>query len=339
MYTSEPSPYVSVILVTWNSGAYLPRCLDCLEAQTFKNFEIVLVDNGSEDGSLEELNAKHPGLVLHLERLSENRGFAAANNIGARLAHAPWLALLNTDAFPEPNWLEMLIQAAKQYPEFSFFACRQIRTDKPELLDGAGDAYHVSGLAWRQLEGWPVNRFGLESVEVFGVCAAAALFSRYSFMQVGGFDEDFFSYHEDVDLSFRLRLHGFRCMYVPEARVNHIGSASTGRASPFAIYHGHRNLVWNYIKNMPASLFWLYLPLHLIMNGVFLFYYTLQGQGRAIWRAKRDALRRFNYMLGKRREIQSQRKVSSVELYRQMERNWLAPLIIKVKRRSFETNS
>jgi GT2 family glycosyltransferase len=339
MHILEPSPQVSVILVTWNSGEYLPRCLDCLEAQTLKNFEIVLVDNGSKDGSLEGLKAKHPGLALRLERLSENRGFAAANNIGARLAHAPWLALLNADAFPEPNWLKMLLQAAEQNPKFSFFACRQIKTDKPELLDGAGDAYHVSGLAWRQLEGWPVDRFGLEMVEVFSACAAAALYSRQAFFQAGGFDEDFFSYFEDVDLSFRMRLQGFRCLYVPQASVLHIGSASTGRVSPFAIYHGHRNLVWSYIKNMPATLFWLYLPLHLLMNIFFLLSFSLQGQPGAIWRAKRDAFRRLGSMFRKRNEIQSQRKVSSVELYRQMEQNWLAPLIIKVKRRSFETNS
>jgi len=336
MHTLEPFPLVSIILVSWNSGVYLPRCLDCLEAQTFKNFEIVLVDNGSKDDSLEGLEGGHPGLALRLEKLGENVGFAAANNLGARLARAPWLALLNTDAFPQPDWLEKLLQAVEQYPEFSFFACRQIKADQPKVLDGAGDVFHVSGLAWRQYEGWPVDRFGLKAVEVFSACAATGLYSRQAFFQVGGFDEDFFSYFEDVDLSFRLRLQGFRCLYVPQASVLHIGSASTGRISPFAVYHGHRNLDWTYIKNMPTFLFWLYLPLHLLMNIFFLFSFTLQGQGSTIWRAKRDALCQLGGFWRKRCEIQSRRKASSKELFNQMERNWFAPLFVKIQRRSFQ---
>jgi len=195
MSNFDPPPRISVILVTWNSAVHMPRCLDCLAAQTLKDFEVVLVDNGSTDGSLDRLESRWPGLTLRMERLGENRGFAAANNLGARLARGHWLALLNTDAFPDPGWLEKLLQAAEHYPEFSFFASRQLQANAPHLLDGAGDALHMNGLAWRRYASWPAAQFGLEPEEVFSPCTAAALYSRRAFLKVGGFDEDFFSYH------------------------------------------------------------------------------------------------------------------------------------------------
>jgi GT2 family glycosyltransferase len=334
---SEPVPFslVSVILVIWNSAVHLPRCLECLTTQTFKDFEVILVDNGSTDGSLDGVEDSWPALILRVERLGENKGFAAANNLGASLARGQWLALLNSDAFPEPDWLEKLLEAAENNPDFSFFASRQLIANAPHLLDGAGDAFHISGLAWRRYAGWPAAQSGLKAEEVFSPCAAAALYSRQAFWEAGGFDEDFFSYHEDVDLGFRLRLQGYRCLYVPEAVVHHIGSASTGRVSPFVIYHGHRNLVWTYIKNMPPVLFWLYLPLHLMMNLFFLLYFSINGQRKAIWHAKGEALRKLGIMLRKRKEIQHRRRAPAVEVYRQMERDWCAPLKFKVQQKHF----
>ena len=117
------------------------------------------------------------------------------------------MALLNSDAFPEPNWLEQLLQAAENNLEFTFFASRQIQANANSLLDGAGDAFHVSGLAWRRYAGFPADQFGLEPEEGFSPCAAAGLYSRQAFLQVGGFDEDFFSYFEDVFYCFSS--HGF----------------------------------------------------------------------------------------------------------------------------------
>jgi GT2 family glycosyltransferase len=121
-------------------------------------------------------------------------------------------------------------------------------------LDGAGDEYHVSGLAWRRFYNHLANGYGLKPEEVFGACAAAAMYRREDFLKIGGFDEDYFSYFEDVDLSFRLRLAGGRCLYVPDAIVHHVGSASTGKLSDFVVYYGHRNLVWTFFKDMPGTL-------------------------------------------------------------------------------------
>jgi GT2 family glycosyltransferase len=321
-------PSVTIIIVTWNSGKHLPHCLQCLAAQTYSGFQVMVVDNGSTDGATDRLEQDWPALHLHVHHLDKNYGFAAANNIGARLADSQWVALLNTDAFPEPNWLERLVETAKNRPEFSFFASRQIQANTPDFSDGAGDAYHVSGLAWRNYLGFPVGLFDLESKEVFGACAAAALYTREAFLDVGGFDEDFFSYFEDVDLSFRLRLRGYRCLYVAGAVVHHIGSATLGLVSDFALYYSHRNLIWTFAQNMPFPLLWIYLPAHLIANLIYLAYYTLRGRGKILWQAKRDAFLGLARVLRKRQEIQARRKVNSGDLKRAMEHGWLQPYLL-----------
>jgi GT2 family glycosyltransferase len=328
IYTMQSLPPVSVIIVTWNSKKYLPVCLEHLLAQTLHDFEVILVDNGSEDGTLDGLHEKYLSLNLQIHRLSSNRGFAAANNIGASLARGQWLALLNADAFPHSDWLEQLLKAVDDNSEFSFFASRQLQANKPELLDGAGDAYHVSGLAWRQYFGYPADQFGLVSREVFSACAAAALYSRDAFLSVGGFDEDFFSYYEDVDLSFRLRLQGSRCLYVPDAVVKHVGSASAGARSDFSLYHWQRNLIWSFVQNMPSALMWRALPLHILANIIFQIHFILRGHGAVLWKAKVDALRGLSLALRKRRKIQSEIKIDAYDLLSKMEHGFLQPYLL-----------
>lgn len=322
----------SVILVTWNSFSYLAKCLDCLVAQTNKDFEVFIIDNGSTDNDFLEIEEKYSGLNLSVKRLEKNTGFSIANNIGAHHARGKYLILLNADAFPEPDWLQNLLAAAQLFPN-SFFSSRQIQANRSDLLDGEGDIYHVSGLAWRKDYNLPVYPL-VEIRDVFSACGAAALYPRQEFLNAGGFDEDYFSYHEDVDLGFRLRLRGLTCMLVPQAIVHHVGSGSTGKRSDFSVYYGHRNLVWTYFKDMPWALFWLYLPLHIFVNFFFLIYFTLKGQGHTIWRAKWDALRGLPMMVKKRHEVQLQRKVTVVEIHRVMSRNWLTPFLAFLKRKS-----
>jgi len=333
--TLNDLPLVSVIIVTWNSAAHLSRCLECLAVQTFKDFEVVLIDNGSSDGCLDGDENQKPALRLQVERLGENKGFAAANNLGAHLARGKWLALLNSDAFPEPNWLEELIKATRNFPKFSFFASRQLQANASCLLDGAGDAFHISGLAWRRFAGWPSARFGLDSKEVFGPCAAAALYLREVFLKVGGFDEDFFSYHEDVDLSFRLRLQGFRSLYVPDAIVQHVGSATLGTQSEFALYHWQRNYIWSFVQNMPSALLWKAFFPHLMANLLHFLGYTIKGHGRVVFNAKKDALLGISRALRKRWMIQETTSVNSMDLLRAMERGWLQPYLLGYHIRKF----
>lgn len=319
------APEVTVLVVSWNSAQHLSHCLDALAIQTYRDFELIIVDNGSTDEALDGLEQSYPRLHVRVERLHSNRGFAVANNIGARLARGKWLALLNPDAFPQADWLERLTEAAAQFPDRVFFASRQIQESRPELLDGEGDVYHVSGLALRRNYGVPVYP-SQETREVFSACAAAALIPRKEYLDAGGFDEDYFAYLEDVDLGFRLRLRGLKCIFVPRAVVRHVGSASTGEGSDFAVYHGHRNLVWTFAKNMPSPLIWLYLPLHLLMNLFSLLYFSMRGRAHAIWAAKRDALRGLPKALAKRRLIQGQRRASIDEIRCTMSRGVLAPL-------------
>ncbi|MGA3086476.1 MAG: glycosyltransferase family 2 protein [Thermodesulfobacteriota bacterium] len=327
---SAKTPQVSVIIVNWNGRKVLNRCLTALAAQNYKDFEVIVIDNGSSDGSVDGLEDCWPG--TRVMRLKENRGFAAANNLGAGLAQGTWVALLNNDAFPSPGWLDSLVSAAVKNPEFTFFASCLTMARRSEYLDGMGDVYHGSGTAWRQGHGERRRNQETEPSEVFGPCAAAALYPRDIFIEIGGFDEAFFCYHEDIDLAFRLRLQGHRCLYVPEALVEHVGYGSYGAYSDFVLYYGHRNLIWTYFKNMPAFLFWRYLPAHLMVNMVSLFWFSLIGHGRAIWRAKWDALRGLPSILNKRRPIQRLRQASISEIDRAMNHGCLNPYLEAKKR-------
>jgi len=306
---------VAVIIVNYNSGALLLRALEALSLQTFRDFRTVLVDNASTDTSADNIESRFPDVTVVRSRV--NLGFAAGNNLGMLQAQdAEWIALLNPDAFPAPNWIESLLAAAGAHPEFSFFGCRMVSADQPDILDGTGDIYHSSGAAWRRDHGLPVLQGAQASGEIFGCCAAAAMYRRDAIMEVGGFDERFFCYLEDVDLAFRLRLRGQRCLYVSEAVVDHVGSAISGRRSDFKTYHEHRNLVWLFVKNMPPSLFWRYLALHVALNLATIGVFAARGRLRIILRAKLDALRGLPALLAERKRVQAGRKVASREIDR-----------------------
>lgn len=289
--------------------------------QTVKAHEIILVDNASSDRSL-EIVCRFP--AVRLMKLERNTGFAQGNNLAIEAASADseWIALINPDAFAESRWLEYLLEAAESNPEFDMFGSKLVNAADPGMLDGAGDAYHISGRVWRVGHGLPVDAMEAER-EVFSPCAAAALYRRRALQKIGGFDEDYFCYVEDVDLGFRLRLAGYRCLYVPLSAAHHVGSGTTGgQHSGFAVYHGHRNLVWTYVKDMPGMLFWAFLPLHLAMNLVALVVFTLRGQGGVMFRAKRDALMGIPLMWKKRRQVQSKRVASWRAILRVLEKGF-----------------
>jgi GT2 family glycosyltransferase len=317
---------VAVLIVNWNGGDLLTRCLESVARQTRPADHVVVVDNASTDDSLKR--AAHLLRDVELIRLDSNVGFARANNIAARAAHqADALALLNPDAVAEPEWLSALVRAAEREPSAAAFASQMRLASTPEYLDGAGDSYHVSGRAWRNghrafSTAWPAG-----DVDVFGPCAAAALFRHEAFDEVGGFDEQYFCYFEDVDLAFRLRLRGYRCMYVHSAIVHHLGSALSGYRSDFAVYHGERNAVWTFVKNMPGPLLWMYLPQHIALNVASLIFYPFRGQGRVVWRAKIDALRGLPSVIRRRRIVQHSRRVDPFALRLSLRRGPLAPYL------------
>ena len=295
----------------------IERCLAALRLQTFTRFATVVVDNHSSDGSAERIATEFPEVRLHT--LGRNTGFAAANNFALHAAvQGDWVAFLNPDAFVHPNWLSSLIRASAEYPDFDGFGSRLSGDSEGLVLDGIGDSYHVSGLVWRTGHGCRATGADLRPREIFSPCAAAAMFRRHALESIGGFDEDFFCYVEDVDLGFRLRLAGFRSMYVPDAVVHHIGSGVVGVHSDFQIYHGHRNLVWVFVKNMPGVFLWTFLPFHILLNIVTLFWFMLRGHSRVIFRAKYDAFVGIPHFWRKRKAVQSGRKTSIWSILRLM---------------------
>jgi GT2 family glycosyltransferase len=310
---------VAVVIVNSNADLFLGEALDRLARQTLRPARVIVVDNASTDRSVDDLEQRHP--TVEVIRLEQNVGFGGANNIGVQSASdCGWVALLNPDAFPEPRWLETLLEAARIEPDYSFFASRLLLADDPEKLDGTGDVYHVSGLAFRRDHGRAVESVARPRAEVFSPCAAAAMYKRSAFVDAGGFDERFFAYLEDLDLAFRLRLAGHRCLYVPESTVRHVGSPTTGRTSDFTVFHAQRNMVWTYAKNMPTPLVWLYLPEHLLVNLAALAAYSLRGQARVVWRAKLEAVRSLPRVLAERRRLQAQRRADAWQLRRLMGR-------------------
>lgn len=314
---------VSLIIVNWNGERFLARCLTALMAQTVAPHEIILVDNASSDGSV-AIVKRFPSVRLMIQ--DQNTGFARGNNlaIAAASKESKWIALLNPDAFAEPRWLETLMAAAESASGFDVFGSKLVNADHPAVLDGGGDVYHMSGLIWRMGHGAPVPT-SVENVrEVFSPCAAAALYRRSALYELGAFDEDYFCYVEDVDLGFRLRLAGYRCLYVPQSVAHHVGSGTTGgQHSGFAVYHGHRNMMWTFVKNMPGLLFWLLLPLHVLLNLVSIIWFMLRGQGRVILKAKRDALFGIRLMWKKRGYIQRNRRASIGEIWQILDKGFL----------------
>jgi GT2 family glycosyltransferase len=316
---------ITVIIINWNSGELLTKCLQHLKAQTIQPERVLVVDNASTDGSL--IGTGKSAKNVTVLRMNTNLGFAAGNNRALAECDTELVALLNPDAFPEPDWLEHLLAAARANPEVAAFGSRQLCYDNPEILDGIGDNYHVSGLAWRERYGMRQQGQDFILREIFSPCAAAALYRRQALVDAGGFDEDFFCYMEDIDLGFRLRLEGHKAMYVPYAVVHHVGSASTGGEwSDFAVYHGFRNPAWVFIKNMPGILFWLLLPLHIALNLASILLFSMRGQGRVILKAKKDALLGIPRMWQKRRDIQANRVATISMIWKSLDKRIFIPV-------------
>ncbi len=215
---------VTVVVPSWNSARWLPGCLAALERQSFRDFEVLVVDSASEDDPAAAAAAA-PGSPSIL-RLTVNRGFAAAANAGWGAATTPYVALLNPDTLPEPDWLAALIACLDESGEgTAAVASRMLSMSDPEILDDAGDTLSWYGSARKRGHGEPASRYERRE-EVLSACAGAALYRRSALVALGGFDETFGSYLEDVDLGLRARLLGYRCLYEPSARVRHAGGGS-----------------------------------------------------------------------------------------------------------------
>ena len=242
---------VSVVVPNWNGAHHLAECLTSLEQQTYRNFETILVDNGSRDDSAE--------VVARFESvkwiaLGENLGFGAAANIGIRSSTSELVVLLNNDTRAEPDWLERLVAAVDETSEASFAASKLLRYDRPDEIDAAGDGYSLwKANAVSVGQGDPASLYTTREW-TFGACAAAALYRRSMLEDIGLFDEDFVLHFEDIDLDLRAQVAGYRCVYVPDAIVHHKRGASTDTWAPDVQARAMRNRIWVASKNLPGPL-------------------------------------------------------------------------------------
>lgn len=285
-----PSVSYSVVIVNYNGGDYLQKAVDSLAAQTNQDFELIVIDNASSDESMKQLDTgalSKCRIVMN----TENLGFSVANNMAAKLASGRWLVLLNPDAAADPEWIEKLDRATQLYQDCRVFTSAQYDMHNLDIMDGAGDAYLVFGIPWRGGYGQSIANLP-ETGHCFSACGAGAVYDRQLFLSLGGFDERFFCYCEDVDLGFRLQLIGETCIFVRDAVIHHAGSAISGEGSPFSTYHGTRNRIWTYFKNMPRPLLILTLPAHLVITVYLLLRSILKRRFKATvlgtWHGVRD---------------------------------------------------
>lgn len=305
------SPWVRIVIVAYNAGDWLARSVAALAGQTDPHFEAVIIDNASTDDAVATLVL--PDARFQIIRAPQNLGFAAGCNLGARDADTPWLAMLNPDAIPRPTWLAALRAATMRHAHTAMFGSTQLSADDESLADGLGDVYSIFGLAWRGGYGLAVPDT-LADRRVFSPCAAAALYRRDAFAATGGFAEEFFCYLEDVDLGFRLRLEGHQAVQVADARVVHKGSASTGRDSPFTLFHSSRNGVLMLVRCMPMPLLILALPMYVLAQAAL----AWRGRGGAMPRLSGvvAGLARMGSTLPRRRMIRRRRRIEWMDAAR-----------------------
>jgi len=309
------SDRVTVIVVNWNGRKFLSRCLDGLRRQTFSGFSTIVVDNGSSDGSVDFIRRGYPEIVVI--PLSRNMGFCAGNNAALKHAEGEYVALINNDAVPDPDWLMRLVEALDACPHAGFAASKMLFPGSPAIIDRAGDAYTWAGAGVLRGRGQSAETYS-RMAWIFGACAGAAMYRSRMLEDIGWFDEDFFLLYEDVDLSFRAQLKGYGCVYVPDGIVRHMPSSTLRHDSPVSVYYGHRNLEWVYVKNLPAGLIAMTLFPHVVYVMASFFFFLATGRGRTFVKAKKDALKGLGGMLGKRRRIQRERRVDSRTILRLM---------------------
>ena len=256
---------VTVIIPNYNGKQFMEKCMEGLRAQTEQAFRVLLVDNGSTDGSLSFVRERYP--ELEILALQENYGFSRAVNEGIRAAKTPYVILLNNDTKVCPGYVEAMVRTLDENPRAFSVSAKMIQMYHPELIDDAGDQYTVLGWAFQRGVGHSVNRYE-RPARVFSACAGAAAYRRQVFEEIGYFDEKHFAYLEDLDVGYRARIHGWQNLYCPEARVEHVGSGTSGsKYNEFKVRLAARNSIYLNYKNMP--LFQLAVNFPAILAGYF----------------------------------------------------------------------
>jgi GT2 family glycosyltransferase len=302
------APRVSVIIPNWNGAQHLPTCLNALRAQTFREFEIIVADNASTDGSLELLARAYP--EVSVIRLACNQGFTGACNAGLRAAHGECVVLLNNDTEAAPNWLVEVGAAFERHPEAGIVASKMLLFDRRHILHTAGDVFRTDGTPGNRGV-WEADRGQYVEGPVFSANGGSAAYRRAMLDQIGLLDDDFFFSCEDVDLAWRAQLAGWRAVYAPKAVVYHKLSASGGGVT--ASFYDGRNFIYLLVKDVPGFV-WRRHGWKIMRAQLRLAFEALRAwrgaAARARLRGQLAGLLAIPKMLAKRRRVQAARTVS-----------------------------
>lgn len=315
-------PQITVIVVNWNGKHFLEACLSAMRRQTFQDFETLLVDNGSEDGSVAYVRDYFPDVrVIPLER---NIGFSLGNIAGYAKAHGEIIALLNNDTEVDPRWLEELANACREFPGAGSFASKMLYFDERNRIDNCGFGVTTAGFTVERGRDEEDGPAWSKPCRVFGACGGAAAYRRTMLEDVGFLDPDFFMTYEDVDLSFQAQLRGYECMFVPGAIVYHRYRATMKKYWTLSrqIFFSQRNVEFVYFKNMPLELILRSLPQRLTYELGSAAYFIKAGAGSAFLKGKIDAIRQLSAILRKRKQIQSKKNLTNAQLLSVMEHDW-----------------
>lgn len=269
---------VSVIIPNFNGKKYLKDCLDALLVQDFPSFEIVVIDNGSKDGSITYLKENYP--QVRIIALKENTGFCGAVNAGIRTSNAKYILLLNNDTIVQEGFIKALVQAIKKSPDIFSCQAKMLQMHDKGKIDDAGNYYCALGWAFADGKGKPEENYNKRK-KIFASCAGAAIYRKSILNEIGCFDEEHFAYLEDLDIGYRARLYGYENWFCPEARVYHVGSGTSGsRYNLFKIRYSSRNNVYMIYKNMPLWQIVLNFPFFLVGFGIKTIFFAHKGFGR-----------------------------------------------------------
>jgi GT2 family glycosyltransferase len=300
---------IAVVIPNWNGVNEIDACLSALTAQSMAH-HVIVVENGSTDGSLEFIRAKYPNIDVIVNQ--KNLGFAGGVNVGIRKALGSgfdYVALLNNDAVPHKHWLKHLAKTLYIDSRAGIVTCKLLQADGKHV-DSTGDFYTSWGLPYPRDRGAPTNVAHNKQEEVFGASGGASLYRAEMFGEIGLFDEDFFAYYEDVDISFRAQLAGWKVLYQPKSEAYHATSTTSGKIKGFGTYQYHKNVPLVLIKNVPGRLFfrvaWRF---GIAYSSVFI-NSIVRGNGWAAIKGFLHMLTLLPKKLMERRSIQKNRKTS-----------------------------
>lgn len=306
---------ISIVIPNYNGVKYFKKCIDSVKSQTYKDYETIIIDNGSNDDSYSWLERDKS---ITFKRLDKNYGFSKAVNDGIRLSKGEYILLLNNDTVLESDFLEKIISCIEISENIFGVSSKMIQYNNPKCIDDAGDEYTILGWAYKVGDGKDILEYS-KMREIFSACAGAGLYRKKVFDEIGYFDEQFFAYMEDIDISYRARIYGYKNIYCPEAKVYHIGSATSGsKYNSFKVKLSARNSIYVPYKNMPNIQLLLNLPFLTLGFLVKYLFFIKKGYGK-------------EYARGILEGLFSIKKISKVEVKANNIKNYICIQALLVK--------